>query len=874
MGANCKTCELACKEPIYYNDFKNLHDIDIMFVFSNPNKWEFNNCGINDQDKQLLKEVLEFYGIPFTKCYFTSLVKHYVEDKKLKAKHIKSCLPLLQEEIKMLKPKIIVGLGKDATKVISGKNKAFSFVRGYVNYIESKSGKFFNINTIEPKKVLAYYPHFVDFKTDIIKLSDLYKELTGQKFEVTTRLKNKWTKPVLNVPFNPGNESLDFLIGRNTPLTFDIETSGLRKGGTVLKIGLTDIENNNHYIIDEPFISNPDNHNLIENILSTNKLVCQNGKFDIRYICQASNISLDINKLSVWFDTFIAHIMIDGRVGTHSLKTWAKEFFNAHDWESDIKKYLPNKNSSYSLIPSNILSIYLSYDLLYTTLGYKLFDRMLDQEETRSYYNILMQAFNIFIQIEYKGIRVSHNLKTVKRELEEQQEKSLKFLTELAYKYGFTPEKYQQSTGAKTLPKFGEFNPNSPKQAQFLFYDLINSQEGKNFIPEFEVEPGEFKKSCCKEAVEAYKSKHPLWSALYDFKNYGDVSFMKALDEKMDDDHRIRTSFLLAVVTGRMSSQGFNMQNLKRGSKIKNLLLPEKDSYLIDIDYNTLEVIVAGMLSKDPEILKVFKEGGDFHALSTEGIFPDMLEQFREMTENGDLQGMYDLINKESLLAEAREKLLQEGNISKLMIKVFKELRQKSKAVTFGVLYRRGAKDLAKQELNCEPHEAQFFINNFNKKFNVYKAWSDDRGEFALENGYVKTFFGHKRRFPFIYEGNKHEIIRQSANTEVQGTASQLTLTSIMRIHERFKIEAPKSFIMFTVHDSIVGSVHKSELQTGIKIMYEEMTKNPIMTNIPLGVEGEIGVNYGEKSALYFDKNLGRFASNNKEIDKDLNIGG
>jgi len=877
---NCIECPYKnnFKSVFYENPKKITRDIDIIFVLDKPNIYEKNLVKSSNIDKRLLYAMLKRHNIPEDRCYITNLCKCSSEDKKLKTKAVKACVDILRKEIDILKPKIVVGMGEEPTKLLSGKNKAFSHLRGYIYYHEGK--KFFNINTLTPKNVIANYTNYVDLNLDFIKLANLYNTI---RFDKNIDV-NKIIRPIENIEYTSIDsiDKLNLLTHKNNYVVLDIETSGLRKGDDTLLIGLfvlgaygskIDIDKAKMYIIQENVIVDSRSHNVIMEFLENNYLITQNGKFDLRFVCEAGNISLELKRLKNFFDTMVAHMCLDERMGTHSLKIWAKNYFNAHDWEGDIKKYLPNKDSSYSLIPREKLNIYLTFDLYYTGCGFILFSNLLDKEETREYFTTLMELTNRLTLIEHKGIKIGNNLLEVKRKMEEKQKRELDKLIKMVYEEGFTPEKYIEATGAKTAPEYGDFNPRSSNQLQYVFYDLLNKNEGYELIPLWEDEKeknekNKFKKSGCKDAVEAYRVKHPLWEQLYSYKMFTDVAFLKAIDKNLDYDRRLRTNFNVAVSTGRMSSTGVNFQNFKNGSVVKNLIEPDDDCFLVDFDYCTLEVIVAGIIAQDNAILDVFRKGIDFHSMNAKNIFKQELEFYNTM--NG-LEDIKEHVENNSILAQFRKKILACTTREEILKAIFKSLRQKSKAVTFGVIYSRGARSLAKKELNCEVWQAKQWIDNFYDKFSTFKKWSDATQEFALKNGYVQTWFGHKRRFPFVWSGSEAQIRRQAPNTVIQGTASQITATSLMRIHDIFEKRFCKSRIMFTVHDSIVSSIHKSELIDALRVIKTEMTKNPIMPELSFGIEGEIGYNYGEKISLQEFEN--GFNCDNSEINKYLEVG-
>src|SRR5690606_19016645 len=176
-----------------------------------------------------------------------------------------------------------------------------------------------------------------------------------------------------------------------------------------------------------------------------------------------------------------------------------------------------------------------------------------------------------------------------------------KKLEQEAIKVGWSPEAYVAATGAREKPKF--FNPKSYPQLSWVAYDLCK-------VPLFEG-----KKSCSKNAVEAYQYKHPFWKALAEYKQVADLfgTYIKGMLKRVDKDGRIRPDFfVVGTVTGRLSCHNPNLQNIPRRSFVKDLFIAPEDSVIVSCDYKTLEVVVASILSGDEEMQRPFIHGEDF----------------------------------------------------------------------------------------------------------------------------------------------------------------------------------------------------------------------------------------------------------------------
>lgn len=81
----------------------------------------------------LLRNLLEKLNIPYGSWYITNLCKFFPpQDGVLSAGWIKDCLPILHEELRLVRPKYILCLGSDAAKAILGKKASVSSLVGKV----------------------------------------------------------------------------------------------------------------------------------------------------------------------------------------------------------------------------------------------------------------------------------------------------------------------------------------------------------------------------------------------------------------------------------------------------------------------------------------------------------------------------------------------------------------------------------------------------------------------------------------------------------------------------------------------------------------------------------------------------------------------
>lgn len=129
------------------------------------------------------------------------------------------------------------------------------------------------------------------------------------------------------------------------------------------------------------------------------KAIYHNGKFDIRVM----NRYFDL-KLVNWFDTMLAHHVLNHAAGDHKLKTLARRLLGAAEWEADLKKYT-QKGGHYENIPANLLVRYNGFDVYWTYKLYELFAPLIEADDNNIMaFNLEMAAADFLLDVETYGI--------------------------------------------------------------------------------------------------------------------------------------------------------------------------------------------------------------------------------------------------------------------------------------------------------------------------------------------------------------------------------------------------------------------------------------------------------------------------------------
>jgi len=311
------------------------------------------------------------------------------------------------------------------------------------------------------------------------------------------------------------------------------------------------------------------------------------------------------------------------------------------------------------------------------------------------------------------------------------------------------------------------------------------------------------------------------------------------------------------------------------------MFIAPEDHVICNMDYKTLEVVVAAMLANDPEMKRPFIMGEDFHMNTTRDVFKEDLALLEIWRLSGNVEAFDKYLHKSMMLEirlagqkyiydmgrklesgsfeyeedPSQWKMREDINFGKLEDLIVDYLRFLTKFITFGIMYGRKAPSLANGELNCSVADAQKYINAFYRKYAGFTAWIKEQEQHAIKDGYVETIFGHRRRWPFITSDLLYTIKNQAVNTPIQGSAAQICLLTVVNVHEEFK-KTTQDHVLFTVHDSLVSELKRETTFQSLDIIERIATHPPIETDLPFRVDLEIGPSYGRVEGITYKNGL------------------
>lgn len=497
--------------------------------------------------------------------------------------------------------------------------------------------------------------------------------------------------------------------------------------------------------------------------------------------------NLEILVEGVIFDTALASYVKDPQ-RNHELDVQSMEHLN-----HAIMPFAPfekNKKKQISFSDAPVESIVnFSSDESFTILELtKYWINNLDKKELELTYDIEVPLTFVLADMEYNGVSVDEN-----------------YLHKLTISMNNQLAKIE---GRIYEIAGGVFNINSPRQVGEVLFEKLGLKAKKK--------RGKTNYSTNAAVLEELAEEYEIAQLILDYRKFAKLksTYTEALPALIDrKDNRIHTTYNQTVTaTGRLSSSNPNLQNIpirtEEGNKIRNAFVAgnKDDGLILSADYSQIELRLLAHITQDKHLLEAFNSGVDVHTLTASKVFDVPVEA------------------------------------------VTKEMRYKSKAVNFGIIYGQSKYGLAKS-LGISNADAETFIEKYFATYPRVKAYMEGTVFEAEEKGFVETIFGRKRYLATELSSSNgmiREFAKRAAiNQPIQGTAADLMKIAMIDFSKKLKENNLKSKMIMQVHDELVVEVVKSELDVVTNLVKEAMELNQPLS-VPLVVDVNVGESWKE----------------------------
>ncbi|MFO0898686.1 MAG: DNA polymerase I [Pirellulales bacterium] len=352
-----------------------------------------------------------------------------------------------------------------------------------------------------------------------------------------------------------------------------------------------------------------------------------------------------------------------------------------------------------------------------------------------------------------------------------------------------------------------EFNIDSPKQLGVVLYDelALVDRPAKTATGQYTTRETE---------LARLAGQHAIVRDVLDYRNA--VKLKSVYVDQLPgcvnpQTGRVHTHYSQVwAATGRMQSTNPNLQTIpvrkERGREIRAAFVPRDENYLLlAADYSQIELRIMAELSGDASLREAFTSGQDIHTFTAASVYKVPPAE------------------------------------------VTREMRDKAKAVNFGIIYGISAFGL-QQRLNIPREEARGLIEAYFAKYGRVREYIDRTIEEARAEGYVKTLTGRRRYLRDINSRNhtlRSAAERLAMNSPIQGTAADLLKLAMIAVHRALRVGGFRTKMLLTVHDEIVFDLHRDE-QAAVLPLVEERMRTALPMETPIVVELGVGENWLE----------------------------
>lgn len=275
---------------------------------------------------------------------------------------------------------------------------------------------------------------------------------------------------------------------------------------------------------------------------------------------------------------------------------------------------------------------------------------------------------------------------------------------------------------------------------------------------------------------------------------YGD-----SLLQHIQPDGRVHPVFeQIGASTGRMSCHSPNLQGMLKDHGFRACFHASAGQRLVVADYATCELRILAEMSGDDVFLRAFAAGEDLHAVVASTMFGQR-------------------VTKEDAPV----------------------LRQRAKAINFGLIYGMGPALLAKQ-IGCSASEAQGLLRRYFATFPKIRGFLEDTSRRAMHDGYAVTLTGRRLFLTGIEDRAQAERIAR--NMPIQGTSADMTKLALTGLRSALRAMRGAQ-VVNAVHDEIVIECEESQAEAVSAIARREMlaAARALLPRTPMQVDVAVG---------------------------------
>ncbi|MGH7324127.1 MAG: DNA polymerase I, partial [Candidatus Rokuibacteriota bacterium] len=349
-----------------------------------------------------------------------------------------------------------------------------------------------------------------------------------------------------------------------------------------------------------------------------------------------------------------------------------------------------------------------------------------------------------------------------------------------------------------------EFNIGSPKQLAHILFEKLKLPATRRTKTGYSTDA---------DVLTELSLGHPLPAKVLEHRTLAKLkgTYADALPALVNPTTgRIHTTFnQLVAATGRLSSQDPNLMNIpirsELGRRIRAAFIPAEGWRFVAADYSQIELRILAHMSEDPSIIEAFQRGEDIHTRTACEVFK-----------------------------------IRPADVTPLQ-------RTIAKSANFAILYGVSAFGLS-QATKIDQKEAQRYIDAYFATHPRVRAFIERTLEEGRQRGYVTTLLGRRRWLPDLKSQNpvaRNAAERMAMNAPVQGTASDMIKTAMVRMHAALAERGLRARMLLQVHDELLFEAPPEEVAT-VEGLARDIMGAALPLRVPVVVDVKSGRDWSE----------------------------
>jgi DNA polymerase-1 len=486
-------------------------------------------------------------------------------------------------------------------------------------------------------------------------------------------------------------------------------------------------------------------------------------------------------------DTMVISYILDGTQHGHGMDELAKLHLDYDTIKYQDVVGTGRAQVTFDKVPLEKALTYAAED---ADITYRLYDflkpRVLKEHQCTVYETLERPLIPVLVTMEYRGIKVDP---LVLKRLSSDFEKRLEEIQ----------KQIQTDVGE-------EFNVGSPKQLGDILFEKLKLPGGKKGKTGAYGTAADVLESLSEQGF-VIADKLLEWRGLAKLKSTYTDTLSQQINPKTG---RVHTSYAMAATsTGRLASSDPNLQNIpirsEDGKKIRSAFIAAPGMKLLSVDYSQIELRLLAHMAGIPQLQKAFRENKDIHTETASHVFGIPLDQ------------------------------------------VSSELRQRAKAINFGIVYGISPFGLARQ-LGISREEAALQINTYFKLYPGIQDYMERMKTEAREKGYVLSLLGRKC---FIQDVNSSDpsrrnfAERQAINAPLQGGNADIIKKAMIKLDRLLKEQHLAAHMLLQVHDELIFEIEEKDIDKAKSLIVNTM-QSIVTLSVPLIAEANVGNTWAE----------------------------